>query len=139
MSTTRAHRDHDSSTKGIVAGGGTIFAATMLGLTGVWQVLAGIAAIANDDIYVLGGEYSYSFDITAWGWVHLVIGALAIAIAVGIFSGNQWALSAGIGVAFVSSLSNFAFLPYYPLWAIVVLAFDAFIIWALCQRLMQAD
>jgi hypothetical protein len=139
MGTTRAERDYEASPKGILARGTTIFAASMLALTGAWQVLAGITAIANDDIYVLGGDYTFDFDLTTWGWVHLVLGGLAIAVAVGIFSGNQYAISAGIVVAFLSAIGNFAFLPYYPLWALVVLAFDALVIWALCQRLMRAD
>lgn len=139
MSTTRRRLDPATSTKGLVATVTTVFAASMLALTGTWQVLAGITAIARDDIYVRGLDYTYALDLTAWGWIYLALGALAVAIAAGIFVGRTWAVSAGIGVAVLSALGNFAFLPYYPLWALVILAFDALVIWALCQQLTLTD
>lgn len=139
MSTTQPHRPFDSTPAGVVAASASYLAASLLALSGAFQILAGITAIAEDEIYVVGNEYTWGFDVTMWGWIHLLIGILAVAISVGIFKRNVWALSAGIGVVFLSALSNFAFLPYYPLWAVVVIALDVLVLWALCQRLAHAD
>jgi hypothetical protein len=113
------------------ADGGTIFAAVLLTTVGVFQVLEGISAIAKDDVFVKAPNYVFDIDLTAWGWVHLLLGALAVLIGVSILYGQGWAMIAGIVIAIVSALSNFMFLPFYPLWALVVIGFDVFVIWAL--------
>lgn len=113
------------------ADGGTIFAAVLLTTVGVFQVLEGISAIAKDTVFVSAPNYVFNIDLTAWGWVHLLVGALAVLIGVSILYGKGWAMIAGIVVAIVSALANFMFIPYYPIWALVVIGFDLFVIWAL--------
>jgi hypothetical protein len=113
------------------ATGGMVFAATMLIMVGVWQVFVGIAAIADDGFLVVVREYTYDIDTTAWGWVHVVLGALVIVTGFFLFTGAAWARGVGIALAAISAINNFIFLPYYPLWAIVVIALDVFIIWSL--------
>lgn len=113
------------------ADGGTIFAAVMLTTVGVFQALEGISAIAKDDVFESAANYVFDIDLSAWGWVHLLLGVLAVVIGVSILYGQGWAMIAGIVIAMVSALANFMFLPYYPLWALVVIAFDLFVIWAL--------
>ena len=56
-------------------------------------------------------------DITTWGWVHLVLGAIGVATGLGLLAGQTWARVTGVAIAVVASLANFAFLPYYPLWS----------------------
>ena len=73
---------YDYSTKGMLSSGVTGFAAIMLMAIGCFQILQGIAAIANDEFFVAGSEYIFSFDVTAWGWVHLVLGLLGVGIGV---------------------------------------------------------
>lgn len=63
MSTTAPHRAHDS-TSGLVALGVTAFAGVMLATVAVFQILEGIAAIAEDTVYVTGIEYVYELDVT---------------------------------------------------------------------------
>ncbi|WP_243057881.1 hypothetical protein [Nocardioides sp. SR21] len=113
------------------ADGGTIFAAVMLTTVGVFQVLEGISAIAEDDVFVSATNYVFNIDLTAWGWVHLLVGAAAVLVGLSILYGQGWAMIAGIVVAIFSALANFMFIPYYPLWALVVIAFDLFVIWSL--------
>jgi hypothetical protein len=60
------------------ATGGRLFAAITLIMLGIWQVLVGIAAIANDELFVVGRDYTYDIDTTAWDWIHLVLGAVAV-------------------------------------------------------------
>jgi hypothetical protein len=111
--------------------GWALFAAIMLMIAGMFQVIAGIAAIAEDEILVVGREWAFSLDITAWGWIHLLVGAVLILAGAGILTGNLAARILGVVVAGVSAVANFAFLPYYPVWAIAVIAVDIAIIWAL--------
>ena len=76
----------DYSTKGMLSSGVTGFAAIMLMAVGCFQILQGIAAIANDELFVAGGDYLFSFDTTAWGWVHLVLGLLGVGIGIAILT-----------------------------------------------------
>jgi hypothetical protein len=137
MATPRS--DYEDSTKRMVAYGTTAFAGVMLATVGVFQVLEGISAIAKDDIYKVGLNYVYKLNVTGWGWIHVVIGAIAVGIAIGILLGQTWGRIAGIAVAGLSALTNFAFLPYTPVWTLVIIAFNAFVIWALCVQLSHDD
>ena len=58
---------------------------------------------SRSDVFVSGINYVYQFDVTTWGWIHLIIGALALAVGVGILTGQSWALVAGMGLAVISS------------------------------------
>lgn len=111
--------------------GWAFFAAVMLMVAGVFQVIAGIAAIVEDEFYVKGSEWVFQFDATTWGWVHLVIGILLLVVGFGILGGNLAARIVGVFIAALSAIANFAFLPWYPVWAIVLIAVDISIIWAL--------
>ena len=118
--------------------GGLSFAAVIMIMIGTFQSLAGLAAIINDEYFVVGKNYTYDIDTTAWGWIHMGIGAIAILVGVGLMMRQEWAAVAGIAIAVLSALSNFMFLPYYPLWSIVIIAFDVAIIWALTATLRNA-
>lgn len=133
MSTTASRSEYEHSTKGAWAMGGVAFAGVMLATLGVFQALQGIAAIADDEVYVSGISYVYQFDLTTWGWIHLVIGVIAIAAGLGMLAQQTWANLVGLLIAFLSAISSFAFMPYYPFWSIVILAFDIFVIWAVCS------
>jgi hypothetical protein len=113
----------------------SIFAGVILLIIAGFQVLQGLAAIANDDVFATTGEYIFNFDVTAWGWTHLILGILCALVAIGILVGTSWGQVAGMIVAGLAALANFAFLPYYPFWALTVIAFSLVVIWALCTQL----
>ena len=71
------------------------------------------------------------FDVTAWGWIHLLVGIGVAAVGVFLLMGNTWARWTGLAVVAVSMIANFASVPYYPVWGIIVLALDGAVIWAL--------
>lgn len=135
MSANTSRTAYENTTKGMVALGVSGFAGVMLIMVSCFQVLQGIAAIADDDVYVKGLNYVYELDVTAWGWIHLVLGLVGIATGVGILMRATLGMIFGIFIAFIMTLTNFAFLPYYPLWSILIVAFNAFVIWALCSQL----
>jgi hypothetical protein len=123
MATSSAHRTW--------AVGGLVFAATTMILLGIWEVFVGIAAIANDNYFVVGPNYTYDIDTTAWGWIHLALGALAVLAGFLLFTGATWARAVGIGLAALVAINNFIFLPYHPLWSLSMIALAVFVIWSL--------
>ena len=121
-----------------VAGGLTVFAAAMMMIGGVWHALAGIAALVHDDIYVTTPEYIYSFDLTAWGWVQLLLGILVAGAGFAVIKGQLWARIVGIAIACLSLIASFLFMPHYPLWSLSIIALDFFVIWALATYRREA-
>ena len=111
--------------------GFVVFAAVMMMLAGGFQTIAGIAAIFEDEFFVVGANYVYDIDVTAWGWIHLILGVILFAAGAGVLSGATWARVVGITLASLSAFANFFFIPYYPVWSIVIIALDVAVIWAL--------
>jgi hypothetical protein len=107
------------------------FAAAIMMMAGGFQALAGIVALFENKFYATTPSYTFEFDATAWGWIHLVVG-IAIAVAgFGVLFGNIVARIVGIGLAALSAVTNFLFIPYYPFWSLAIIALDVAIIWAL--------
>lgn len=113
------------------AAGGAIFAGVLMLVHGVLFVLQGIAAIAKDEVYVRLDDYLYMINLTGWGWILLILGILSVFIGWGILSGAVWARATGIMLAALSLVAQFLFLPYAPVWSVVMMAIDVFVIWAL--------
>jgi len=113
------------------ATGFALFAAILMIIAGLWAIILGISAILNDKVFVTTQGYLYEFDITGWGWVHLILGILVGGAGIGIIQGATWGRVVGIAVAGLSLLANFLFIPHYPVWSIVIIALDVLIIWAL--------
>jgi hypothetical protein len=120
-----------TSTYSGTAVGFTVFAATMMIMIGVFQAIAGIVALINDEFYVVTQEWVFQFDITTWGWVHLLLGIIIGLAGAALFSGAVWARTVGVIVATISAIVSFAWLPWYPVWAIIMITVDVFVIWAL--------
>jgi hypothetical protein len=115
------------------AAGGALFAACMLIMVGVFQVLAGIVALVDDDFYVAAAHYPYDMSVTAWGWIHLIVGALVLLTGLSLLAGRSWAVIVAIILAILNAIENFFFIPYYPVWSVVIIAIDIFVIWALTR------
>jgi predicted membrane metal-binding protein len=113
--------------------GGYAFAIVMLIIIGVFQAIAGLVAIIDDDFYVVGQNYTFNFDTTGWGWIHLLLGLLLILVGYFLYTGAVWAVVAAIVLAGLSAIANFFFIPYYPFWSILVIALDIWVIWALTR------
>jgi hypothetical protein len=113
-----------------VAAGTSIGAAILLMAVGIVSILEGISAIAKDEVFVTTAGYTYQFNTTSWGWIHLILGILVVIAAVGLMSGAMWARVIAVFLAALSILANFLWLPYYPWWSIVVIALNVVVIWA---------
>jgi hypothetical protein len=117
-----------------LAAGGATFAGVLLLLNGILAIFQGISAIAKDDVYARVGDYVYKINLTGWGWILLILGIIAAIAGWGILSRAAWAHAVGIALASLSLIAQFLFLPYQPLWSIIVMAIDVFVIWALASH-----
>jgi len=108
-----------------------IFAATMMIIGGGLNAFYGIIAAVNDDWVVWTNRGAVYLDISEWAWVHIIVGGLVVLAGIGVLSGNVLARTVGVVLAGISMLTNFFFLPAYPLWSLVVISIDALVIWAL--------
>jgi hypothetical protein len=119
-------------TRQAVAGAFTVLAATLMILSGLWGFFVGITGVLSGGFYAtVPVTYTFSLSPYWWGIVELVIGAVVFAAGVCLLLGMTWARVVGIGLAVISALANFLFLPHYPIWSIIVIALDVIIIWAL--------
>lgn len=109
----------------------TALAGILMILLGSWWVIAGLVAIFSSDFYVVTQEWIFQFSKTSWGWTHLILGIVVLLAGFGLFSGAIWARTVGVILAVISGLVAFAWLPYSPLWAILIVAMSVLTIWAL--------
>ncbi|MEU1253145.1 hypothetical protein ACFCYF_13155 [Streptomyces chartreusis] len=111
--------------------GGLVFAGVLMLVNGLLAILQGISAIAADDVYARIGDYIFKANLTAWGWILLGLGVVALGVGYGILQGAWWARITGIFLASLSMVAHFLFLPYAPVWSVIMVGIDFFVILAL--------
>jgi hypothetical protein len=109
----------------------TILAAVFMMVTGVIGFFEGLAALIRGSFFVTLPNYAFSLSATGWGLVHLILGALLFIAGGALLADQTWARITGVVLAAFMMVANFVYLPYYPVWAIVLIALNAFVIWAL--------
>lgn len=112
------------------AAGGLVLGGVLMVVYGLFAVLQGIAAIAGDEVYTSFGQYSFEFDLTAWGWIHLIVGVLVVVAGLGLFTGAGWARVASAVVVGLALIANFLWLPYQPFWSIIMIVTGLFVLWS---------
>ena len=113
--------------------GGITFAATILVLIGVFQAISGLVAIFDDNFYVVTRNYTFDLDVTAWGWIHLILGILLVLTGYFLFARRAWAGGVALGLAMLSAIVNFFFIPYYAFWSILEIGLAVWVIWSLTR------
>jgi hypothetical protein len=131
-SSSRARRAQGETSGAAV--GFILFAAVMMIMAGVFQALQGLVGIFENEFYVPTRNYLFQFDATTWGWTHLLVGLLVAFAGWGLLSGRTWARVAAITLAVLSAIANFAFIPYYPFWSLLIITLDIFVIWAVAAH-----
>ncbi|MFF8313177.1 DUF7144 family membrane protein [Streptomyces lydicus] len=109
-----------------------LFGGLALELSGTLSILLGITGIAQDTLFHVS-RYTYRFDLTAWGWLHVVIGVALMVAGLAVLLGKSWGRGAGVALGAVSLVTQFMFIPYYPLWSIFVMTLDLLAIWTLSR------
>ena len=110
---------------------GAVLAGVLMILTGLYGFLVGLAMVLRAPFFVYHGGYLYVWSTHGWGWVELILGAVVFAAGACVLLGMVWARAVGIILATMSAVASFLVLPYYPIWSIIGIAVDLFIIWAL--------
>ena len=108
------------------------FAGTIMVMLGGFHIIQGLVALFNDDYYLVAQSgLIVNVDFTTWGWIHLISGIVVMLAGFAVFTGQVWARTVGVVVALVSALLNLGFLAAYPIWSLMMIALDVFIIMAL--------
>lgn len=108
------------------------FAGVAMVVLGVFHIVQGLVALLKNDYFVVrSNRLLVDVGYTAWGWVHLVLGAIVLVAGFMVFAGQLWARVVGTAVAVVSAITSIAFLAAYPVWSVLVIALDVMVIWAL--------
>lgn len=114
------------------AAGLAIFAGALMMTAGIFQLLQGLVALVDDKFYVVTANYTFELDVTTWGWIHVVFGGVLAIAGLAVIRGRVWARVLGVVLAALSTIANFLWIPYYPLWSVVIIALNVAVIWALC-------
>ncbi|MGW0037459.1 DUF7144 family membrane protein [Gordonia sp. NPDC003376] len=139
MSESNTDREINSATKEGFAVGISIVAAALLFVAGIVAVFQGISAVNQDNLLVFTNDYIFKFNLTSWGWIHIVLGIIAVIVAGGLVVGSDWGRVAAILIASLSIIAQFLWLPYYPVWAIIIIILDVIVIWAVASWKPRAD
>ena len=108
-----------------------LFASILLVVVGFFNMIYGIAAIANSHVFVANAHYVIG-DLRAWGWATLIIAVLQLIAAGGILAGNQLARWFAVAIVGLSAIEMMFFIPAYPFWALVIIAVDVVALYGLC-------
>lgn len=112
--------------------GWVAFAGAMLILLGLFHAVEGLVALLDKSYYLVAPSgLVVNVSYTAWGWVYLAFGVLAVLIGIGVLTGNRVAQFAGAAIAALSAIVNLAFIAAYPLWSMVVIVVDVIVIYAI--------
>lgn len=124
-----AKRNDPSDVSGWV--GWIYFGGLMMILLGMLHAIAGLVALFKDEVYAVGPNNIWILDYTSWGWIHLIAGILVLWGGFAVMSGKMWGRVLGITLGIVAAVANFAFIPIYPIWSIVMLTISVLVIYAL--------
>ncbi len=108
-----------------------LFGGVVMLVDGIFAILNGIMGIAKDQVYLATPSYVFRFNLTAWGWIHLILGVLLVAVGYGVLRGALWGRIAGVFLASLSVIVNLVWLPHYPLWSLIAVGLGVAVIWAL--------
>jgi hypothetical protein len=110
--------------------GWILFAAIMLGIAGILNVVYGIAAIDNAQFYAGHTEFVIS-SLKTWGWITLILGILELLAAFSIWRGGVFGAIFGIFAASLSAIGALLSIPAYPFLSLALFAIDILIIYGL--------
>jgi hypothetical protein len=122
---------YDTVSRPAMGSGWLGFAGLLILLLGVINALEGIVALANDKYRAFIGGSFYLFDLTWWGWIHLILGLLMVAVGIGVLAGQHWARVVGIGLAAVAGIVQMLYVTSAPLWSLINIGICVLIIYAL--------
>jgi hypothetical protein len=125
---------HSGEGSGAGAMAGSALAGVLMIIGGAIAFLNGLAMVIKGGFFVYSANYAYHWSTKGWGWTHLILGAIIFAAGFGVLLGLAWARAVGVVLVTLAAIASFLTIPFYPVWSIVMIAVDVFIIWALISR-----
>jgi hypothetical protein len=118
--------------------GGVFFAGILMIVIGIFEAIKGLAAIIENEFFVVSQNYTFEVDVTAWGWIYLILGIVVALAGFYVLSARTWARIVGIALAILVAVANFLYIPYYPFWSLLIIALSIWVIWSLTRPLERA-
>jgi hypothetical protein len=115
-----------------------LFASTLLLVIGCFNLIYGIAAIANSHVFVANAHYVFA-NLKTWGWITLILGILQVAAGLGVLAGNQLARWFAVVVVGLNAIDQMLFIPAYPFWSLTIIAMDVVALYGLCAYGSRAN
>jgi hypothetical protein len=109
-----------------------VFAAILLGISGILNVIWGIAAIGDSNFFTANAHYVFS-NLNTWGWTTLIIGVIELFAAFSLFSGGGFGKWIGIIAAALAAIAALMSIPAAPFWSICVFALSIVIVYELAK------
>jgi hypothetical protein len=114
--------------------GWIIFAGVIMLIEGFLDAMWGLAAVINNEVIAVGGHGVVVWDVSAWGWGHLILGTLVALTGLGLLAGQSWARWLGILFVGLDVLVQFGTFTLFPLWSMLIIAIDIVILYQLTAR-----
>jgi len=108
-----------------------LFASILLVVIACFNLIYGIAAIANSHVFTTHAHYVFG-NLKTWGWITLIIGILQLLAALGVLAGNQVARWFAVVVLGLNAIDQMFFISAYPFWSIIIIAMDVVALYGLC-------
>ena len=117
------------------------FAGILMLIIGGIDFVQGVIALFEDDYFVVTQSGFLVVDLTAWGWIMLIWGALLVLVGLGLIAGYSWARWFAIVVVSLNFFAQLGFLgnSNYPLWALTALALNVIVLYALTARWSESQ
>lgn len=107
-----------------------LFAGTILGLIGVFNVIEGISALAGSEVYRDHLVLEFG-SVRFWGGALLFVGLLELVASFAIFTKSRAARWFGVGAALMNAWAQLLAFGTHPWWAICAFTADVLVIKAL--------
>jgi hypothetical protein len=128
--TTTPHGSRTGTSASTGTPGPLLAAGVFMLLVGAFHAIEGVVALASDTFFEGGKSYWFQWNLTAWGWVHIAVGALVAVTGIFLMRSASWAATLALFLCSASILASFLWLPHYPVWSLALIVLDIFVIWA---------
>jgi len=111
--------------------GWAAFAGVLLLILGFLDFFWGLAGILEDENLIVGGNGAIIVDLTAWGWVMLIVGVIQVLVGCGLLTAQEWARWAGIFIAALAAIAQIGIVTAFPIWSFIVILLAVLVIYNL--------
>lgn len=118
--------------------GWVYFAGFLMVINSIFQMIAGFTAIVKDELFVLGIDKVWLVDVTTWGWLHLLLGVILLTAGLSLLAGKMWGRTVGVLLSGLAVIVNFAFIPVYPIWSVLMVVVSGLVLYALIAHGKEA-